>query len=80
MRNEGKTKRQLTRELDRVHTEMPANIIHEVRTALASIKGYTNILLDYDKRLKNNEKREYLKIIDRNTDRLTDLTKHLWEK
>jgi len=65
------------RELDRLRTELLANISHELRTPLASIKGYATMLLDYDRRLKRDEKREYLETIDDNTDRLVELIEQL---
>jgi len=65
------------RELDRLRTELLANISHELRTPLASIKGYATMLLDYDRRLKRDEKREFLETIDKNTDRLVELIEQL---
>ncbi|GAH85533.1 unnamed protein product, partial [marine sediment metagenome] len=65
------------RELDRLRTELLANISHELRTPLASIKGYATMLLDYDRRLKRDEKREYLETIDKNTNRLVELIEQL---
>ena len=65
------------RELDRLRTELLANISHELRTPLASIKGYATMLLDYDQRLKRDEKREFLETIDKNTDRLVELIEQL---
>ncbi len=65
------------RELDRLRTELLANVSHELRTPLASIKGFATILLDYDRRLKHDEKQEYLKTIDKNADRLAELIRQL---
>ncbi|MBA7694595.1 Adaptive-response sensory-kinase SasA [subsurface metagenome] len=67
------------RELDRLRTELLANISHELRTPLASIKGFATMLLDYDRRLKHDEKRDYLETIDKNTDRLVELIEQLLE-
>jgi PAS domain S-box-containing protein len=67
------------RELDRLRTELLANVSHELRTPLASIKGFATMLLDYSKRLNLQEKREYLEIIDKNTDRLVELIEQLLE-
>jgi PAS domain S-box-containing protein len=67
------------RELDRLRTELLANVSHELRTPLASIKGFATMLLDYEKRLKAQEKREYLETIDKNTDRLVELIEQLLE-
>ena len=65
------------RELDRMRTELLANVSHELRTPLASIKGFTTLLMDYDKKLESGEKGEYLEIINHNTDRLSELIERL---
>jgi signal transduction histidine kinase len=67
------------RELDKLRNELLANISHELRTPLASIKGFTTMLIDYDRKLKRNEKRDYLETIDKNADRLTELIEQLLE-
>jgi PAS domain S-box-containing protein len=65
------------RELDRLKTNILSTVSHELRTPLASIKGYSSLLLMYDRRLNNAQKRESLEAIDRSTDRLTELIEHL---
>jgi PAS domain S-box-containing protein len=65
------------REVDRLRTQLLANISHELRTPLASIKGFASVLLSYDKKLKREEKREYLETIDKSADRLTELIQQL---
>ncbi|OGO01989.1 MAG: hypothetical protein A2Y90_01145 [Chloroflexi bacterium RBG_13_52_12] len=67
------------RAVDRLRTELLANVSHELRTPLASIKGFATMLLDYDKRLTQLEKREYLETIDKNADRLVELIEQLLE-
>jgi PAS domain S-box-containing protein len=67
------------RELDRLRSQLLANVSHELRTPLASIKGFATMLLDYDEKLEPKEKREYLEIIDKNTDRLVELIEQLLE-
>ncbi len=64
-------------ELDRLKSDLLSTVSHELRTPLATIKGYSTMLLDYDRRLRRDEKREYLSSIDRATDRLTELVDHL---
>ncbi len=65
------------RELDRLKTNLLSTISHELRTPLASIKGYSSLLLTYNRRLDDTQKRESLEAIDRSTDRLTELIEHL---
>lgn len=64
-------------ELDRLKSDLLSTVSHELRTPLATIKGYSTMLLDYDRRLKRDEKREHLSSIDRAADRLTELVEHL---
>ena len=64
-------------EVDRLKSDLLSTVSHELRTPLATIKGYSTMLLDYDRRLRRDEKREFLSSIDRATDRLTELVDHL---
>jgi len=64
-------------ELDKLKSNLLSTVSHELRTPLATIKGYSTMLLDYDRRLKRDEKRQYLQSVDRATDRLTELIDHL---
>ncbi len=64
-------------ELDKLKDGLLSNVSHELRTPLAIIKGYSTMLLDYDRRLRQDEKEQYLESIDRATDRLTELVEHL---
>jgi PAS domain S-box-containing protein len=67
------------REVDKLRTELLANVSHELRTPLASIKGFTTMLIDYDRKLTNQEKQEYLDTINKNSDRLVELIEQLLE-
>jgi len=60
-------------ELDKLKSNLLSTVSHELRTPLAIIKGYSTMLLDYDRRLRQAEKSQYLESIDRATDRLTEL-------
>lgn len=60
-------------ELNRLKSNLLSSVSHELRTPLAVIKGYSTMLLDYDRRLRPGEKGQYLESIDRATDRLTEL-------
>lgn len=64
-------------ELNKLKTDLLSTVSHELRTPLSTIKGYSTMLLDYDQRLNSNEKWEYLKSINRATDRLSELVEHL---
>jgi K+-sensing histidine kinase KdpD len=64
-------------ELDKLKTDLLSTVSHELRTPLATIKGYATMLLEYDRRLKRDEKREYLIAIDKAADRLAELIDHL---
>jgi len=68
---------EMMKELDQFRAELLANVSHELRTPLASIKGFSTLLLDYDKRIKRDERRQYLGTIDRATDRLLELVNQL---
>ena len=68
------------KEPDKLRTEPLPNTSHELRTSLASIKGFTTMLLDYDKKLKHDEKREFLETIDKNADQLAKLIEKLLEQ
>jgi signal transduction histidine kinase len=67
------------KKVDNLRAELLANVSHELRTPLASIKGFATMLLDYEKRLKPDEKHEYLEIIDKNSDRMVELIEQLIE-
>jgi signal transduction histidine kinase len=64
-------------ELDRMKEEFVASVSHELRTPLTSIRGYLELVLEGDTNDLTPEQSEYLKIIDRNTDRLLDLINDL---
>lgn len=64
-------------ELDKLKSSLLSTVSHELHTPLATIKGYSTLLLDYDERMRHDEKREYLGFIDRATDRLIELVDHL---
>jgi len=64
-------------ELDNLKSNLLSTVSHELRTPLAIIKGYSTMLVDYDRRLGTREKKEHLQSIDRATDRLTELVDRL---
>jgi signal transduction histidine kinase len=65
------------REIDRMKTELLSTVSHELRTPLGSIKGYATTLLTHGNKLKRDEQREFLSIIDSEADRLRELIENL---
>jgi two-component system phosphate regulon sensor histidine kinase PhoR len=64
------------RKLEKVRSDFIANISHELKTPLTSIKGFVETLLEGALDDKENS-REFLKIIQRHTDRLNSLINDL---
>ena len=60
------------RELDGMKDEFVALVSHELRTPLTSIRGYLELVLDDTEGL-DEEHRRFLKIVERNADRLLRL-------
>ena len=65
------------RELDQLKSEFVSMVSHELRTPLTSIGGYLEMLVDGDAGEINEEQKEYLEIIQRNTVRLSALINDL---
>ncbi len=65
------------KELDRMKSELLSTVSHELRTPLASIKGYATTLLTHEAKLKRDDRREFLEIIDSEADRLRELIENL---
>src|SRR5260370_24000250 len=65
------------KELDRMKTELLSTVSHELRTPLGSIKGYATTLLTHGNKLRKDEQREFLEIIDSEADRLRELIENL---
>jgi signal transduction histidine kinase len=53
--------------------EMLASISHELRSPLASMKGYTSTLLRHEQRISAEERHEFLIAISESSDRLTHI-------
>ncbi len=62
--------------LDQVRRDFVANISHELRTPITSIKGYTEILLQSPPR-EEQTLQSFVRIIDRNVDNLSTLVDNL---
>jgi signal transduction histidine kinase len=65
--------REALSKLDRVKDDFIASVSHELRTPLTSIRGYLELILDNEVGEVNEEQREFLKIIERNSERLLSL-------
>jgi PAS domain S-box-containing protein len=71
--------RDITREkeLDEMKSQLLSTVSHELRTPLASIKGFATTLLRQDVEWDEASRREFLSIIDEESDRLTELIGNL---
>ncbi|MGD1994588.1 MAG: histidine kinase dimerization/phospho-acceptor domain-containing protein, partial [Anaerolineae bacterium] len=65
------------RRLDEMKSAFVSVAAHELRTPLAPIKGYIEVLLDEDVGPISDGQREYLKIVQRSVDRLLKTTNNL---
>ncbi|MFC2023310.1 ATP-binding protein [Chloroflexota bacterium] len=65
------------RELDAMKTQLLSTVSHELRTPLASIKGFATTLLRQDVQWDEASRREFLSIIDEESDRLSELISNL---
>jgi signal transduction histidine kinase len=65
------------KKIDRLKTELLSTVSHELRTPLSSIKGYATTLLEHGEILSPEEAREFLEIIDSESDRLDELIRNL---
>jgi signal transduction histidine kinase len=65
------------RELDEMKSQLLSTVSHELRTPLASIKGFATTLLREDVEWDRESRREFLSIIDEESDRLTELISNL---
>jgi signal transduction histidine kinase len=71
--------RDITREkeVDEMKSQLLSTVSHELRTPLASIKGFATTLLRDDVEWDDASRREFLAIIDEESDRLTELIGNL---
>jgi signal transduction histidine kinase len=67
------------RETDSLRRELVANVSHDLRTPLASLRGYLETLTLKDKELTGEERQAYLDTACRHADHLTRLVFELFE-
>lgn len=67
------------KETDALRRELVANVSHDLRTPLSSLKGYLDTLLLKDETLTDEDRRKYLTIAQTNTNRLSKLVVELFE-
>ena len=65
------------KELDEMKSRLLSTVSHELRTPLASIKGFASTLLREDVEWDDATRREFLSIIDTESDRLSELIGNL---
>src|SRR5690606_25069104 len=62
-------------ENDRMRKEFISDVSHDFQSPLLNIKGYANLLMDSE--LPEQERKNYAKVIQSETERLSSLTKQL---
>jgi signal transduction histidine kinase len=67
------------KESDRLRRDMVANVSHDFRTPLTSLKGYLDTLLDKGDILTPETRKEYIEIAARQSHRLSVLVEELFE-
>lgn len=67
------------KETDRLRRELVTNVSHDLRTPLASMHGYVETLLIKNDELSADERRRYLEVTHKHTQRLTQLVGDLFE-
>src|SRR5947209_7378310 len=73
------TDRNALHTMELLKAELLATVSHELRSPLASIKGYAATLLRHEHRIAREERHEFLVAINEASDRLATLVDHLLE-
>jgi signal transduction histidine kinase len=71
--------RQALRDMELLKAELLATVSHELRSPLASIKGYAATLLRHERRISREERHEFLLAIKEASDRLAGVIDRLLE-
>ena len=67
------------RDMELLKAELLATVSHELRSPLASIKGYAATLLRHERRISREERHEFLLAIEEASDRLAAVIDRLFE-
>ncbi len=67
------------RRTDQLRRELVANVSHDLRSPLASIRGYVETILLKDETLTDEKRAEYLRVVLANTESLSDLVTSLFD-
>ncbi len=67
------------KQIDKLRRDLVANVSHDLRSPLASIRGYVETILMHDDTLSPEERRSYLDITLRNTRTLERLVQELFD-
>ena len=76
---EAATERKALQNMELLKAELLATVSHELRSPLASIKGYAATLLRHEHRIARDERHEFLVAINEASDRLATLIDRLLE-
>lgn len=76
---EARTDQKSPYDMELLKAELLATVSHELRSPLASIKGYAATLLRHERRISREERREFLLAIHEATDRLSAIINTLLE-
>src|SRR6266568_471837 len=76
---EALTERKALHTMELLKAELLGTVSHELRSPLASIKGYAATLLRHEHRISPEERHEFLVAIDNSSDRLTVIVDRLLE-
>jgi len=65
------------KELDKLKRNLLSTVSHELRSPLATIRGYASMLADYRQKLDDGKKQEFILAIQKDADRLTGFVNDL---